>query len=105
MAETQKRNSKNSTKNINFSKTFHPISTPDPSTHAPDSARQYCSPVRKRSEPPTKSYERKNVKKGQKHQFWDQKSSIWSTKSDSIEKRQQGLLLISSFGGRMQNLR
>ena len=105
MAETQKRNSKNSTKNVNFSKTFHPISTPDPSIEAPDIARQYCSPVRKRSEPPKKSYGRKNVKNWQRHQFWDQKSSFWSTKSNSIEKCQQELLLISSFGGRMQKLR
>ena len=92
-------------KNVNFSKTFHPLSTPDPSTEAPDNARQYCSPVRKRSEPPKKSYGPKNVKKMQKHQFWHQKSSFWSTKNVLIEKRQQELLLISSFGGRMQNLR
>ena len=92
-------------KNTNFSKTFYPKSEPDPSIHAPDSARQNCSPVRKRSEPPIKSYEPKNFKNWQRHQFWDQKLSIWSTKSDSIEKRQQGLLRISSFGGRMQHLR
>ena len=45
------------------------------------------------------------AKKWQKHQFWDQKSSIWSTKSVSIKKRQQGLVLTLAFGGRMQNLR
>ena len=105
MAETQKRNSKNSTKDVNFSKAFHPNSTSDPSTKAPDNARQYCSPVRKRSEPPKKSYGPKNVKKWQRHQFWHQKSSFWSTKSVLIKKRQQELLLVSSFGGRMQNLR
>jgi len=87
-----------------FSKTFHSISTPDTSTHALDIARQYCCPVRKRSEPPTKSYGPKNVKKRQRHQFWDQKSSFWSTKKVLIKKRQQELLLISSIGGRMQNL-
>ena len=105
MAEIQKGKSKNSRKNVNFSETFHPISTPYPSTEALNIARQYCSPVRKRSEPSTKSYKPKNVKKWQRHQFWPQKSSFWSTKHVLIKKRQQELLLISSFGGRMQSLR
>ena len=105
MAETQNGKSKISRKNVNFSKTFHPILTRDLSTHAPGNARHYCTPVRKRSELSTKSYKPKNVKKWLKHHFWDQKSSIWSTKNVSIKKRQQGLLPILSFGGRMQNLR
>ena len=46
----------------------------------------------------------KNVKKGQRHHFWHQKLSFWSTKNVLIKKRQRELLLISSFGGRMQNL-
>ena len=56
IAETQNRNSKISTKNMNFSKTFHRISTLDPSAEAPDNARQSRSHVRKRFEPPKKSY-------------------------------------------------
>ena len=69
MAETENQNSKNSTKNVNFSKTFYPKSKPDPSRHAPDSARQNCSPLRKRSEPPIKSYEPENFKNWQRHHF------------------------------------
>ena len=69
MAETQNRKSKNSTKNINFSKIFHPISTPDPSIEAPDNAHQYCSPVWKRSEPPKKVMGEKRSKNGKDTNF------------------------------------